>query len=51
MDSERTLGDTILELSKLCLDQSENIRFNTSYQKIKEMEKVLYEQRYVSFIN
>ena len=49
--SERTLGDTILELSKLCLDQSENIRFNTSYQKIKEMEKVLYEQRYVSFIN
>ena len=49
--SERVLGEAINELSKLCLDSSENIRFSTSYQKIKEMEKVLYEQRYVSFIN
>lgn len=49
--SERVLGEVITELSKLCLDSSDNIRFPTSYQKLKEMEKVLYEQRYVSFIN
>jgi Cdc6-like AAA superfamily ATPase len=49
--SERVLGEAINELSKLCLNSSDNIRFSTSYQKLKEMEKVLYEQRYVSFIN
>ena len=49
--SERVLGEAITELSKLCLDSSEDIRFPTSYKKLKEMEKVLYEQRYVSFIN
>ena len=49
--SERVLGETIFELSKLCLNPSDIIRFTTSYEKIKEMEKILYEQRYVSFIN
>lgn len=49
--SERVLGELIQELSKLCLDNQDHVRFPTSYKKLEEMEKVLFEQRYVSFIN
>ena len=49
--SERVLGELIQELSKLCLDNQDQVRFPTSYKKLEEMEKVLFEQRYVSFIN
>ena len=49
--SERVLGEVIRELSKLCLDNQDQVRFPNSYRKLEEMEKVLFEQRYVSFIN
>lgn len=49
--SERVLGDVLLELYNLCLDADEKIKYKTSAQKLEEMQKVLYEQRYVSFIN
>lgn len=49
--SERVLGEVIQELSKLCLDKQDQVRFPNSHKKLKEMEKVLFEQRYVSFIN
>lgn len=49
--SERVLGEVIQELSKLCLDNQDEVRFPNSHKKLKEMEKVLFEQRYVSFIN
>lgn len=49
--SERVLGEVIQELKELCKENQDRIRFSTSYKKLEEMEKVLFEQRYVSFIN
>ena len=62
--SQRTLESVIKELFELCLDgESEkaprsfgdillkNVKYPRSALKIQEMDKVLYEQRYVSFIN
>ncbi|PAV05459.1 MrcB family domain-containing protein [Methanobacterium bryantii] len=62
--SQRTLENVIKELFELCLSGesekvprnfenilSENVKYPKSALKIQEMDKVLYEQRYVSFIN
>lgn len=62
--SQRTLESVIKELFELCLGMesekaprsfedivSRNVQYPKSALKIQEMDKVLYEQRYVSFIN
>lgn len=62
--SQRTLENVIKELFELCLGGesekaprsfgdilSKNVKYSKSALKIQEMDKVLYEQRYVSFIN
>lgn len=63
--SQRTLENVIKELFNLCYDgendksprkfndllSDENIRYPSSALKLQEMDKVLYEQRYVAFIN
>lgn len=53
--SEKIIGKTLKILYKNCLsssiDNEEIAKYPESYKKLKEMQKVLREQRYVSFIN
>lgn len=62
--SHRTLENVIQELFELCIDEKletpprkynisskEYVRYPSSALKLQEMDKVLYEQRYVAFIN
>ncbi|MGF7118649.1 MrcB family domain-containing protein [Methanobacterium oryzae] len=63
--SQRTLENVIKELFRLCCNgeseksprkfgdilSNNNVRYPTSALKLQEMDKVLYEQRYVAFIN
>ena len=53
--SEKIIGETLDELYKICLDsvvETEDMaKYPQSYNKLKEMRKVLRKQRYVSFIN
>ena len=62
--SQRTLENVIKELFELCCNEksekaprvfgdinSNNVKYHSSALKLQEMDKVLYEQRYVAFIN
>ena len=53
--SEKIIGKTLNSLYQTCLssaiDNEEMAKYPESYKKLKEMKKVLREQRYVSFIN
>ncbi|MGB9937853.1 MAG: MrcB family domain-containing protein [Methanobacterium sp.] len=63
--SQKTLENVIKELFNLCLIEkseklprnfgdiisNENVRYHSSALKLQEMDKILYEQRYVAFIN
>lgn len=63
--SQRVLEDVLRELLELCypeavdvpphqlgdIQEEETLKYPSSALKIQEMSKVLYEQRYVSFIN
>ncbi|SCG85417.1 MrcB family domain-containing protein [Methanobacterium congolense] len=63
--SQRVLENVLMELFELCyteavepspryfgdLKSDKNVKYLSSALKIQEMDKVLYEQRYVSFIN
>ena len=53
--SEKIIGSTLKELHKLCVVKDDNdediLIYPESARKLKEMRKVLKDQRYVSFIN
>ena len=53
--SEKIIGNTLKELLELCLEKNHNGEevwiYPESARKLKEMKKVLKNQRYVSFIN
>jgi hypothetical protein len=46
--SKRMLGTLLLELIDLCTND-DTILYETSYKKLEEMQKILDDQRYVSF--
>jgi len=46
--SKRMLGTLLLELIDLCIND-DTILYETSYKKLEEMQKILDDQRYVSF--